>query len=80
MRVLVTGGAGYIGSVVTEQLVSDGHTVVVYDNLAKGHREAVVDGAEFVEGDLAEADKLNNTLSRTSNRSSDSHGCVFTRR
>jgi len=62
MRVLVTGGAGYIGSVVTEQLVNDGHQVVVYDNLAKGHREAIVAGAEFVEGDLLEADKLRQTL------------------
>lgn len=62
MRVLVTGGAGYIGSVVTEQLVSDGHQVVVYDNLSKGHGQAVVDGAEFVEGDLADAAKLHNTL------------------
>ena len=63
MRVLVTGGAGYIGSVVTEQLVSDGHEVVVYDNLTKGHAEAVVDGAEFVDGDLIAGDKLNQTLS-----------------
>src|SRR4030095_987447 len=62
MRVLVTGGAGYIGSVVTEQLVNDGHTVVVFDNLSKGHSQAVVDGAEFVEGDLLEGDKLNRTL------------------
>ena len=62
MRVLVTGGAGYIGSVVTEQLISDGHTVVVYDNLAKGHAQAIVDGAEFIEGDLAESEKLNQTL------------------
>ena len=62
MRVLVTGGAGYIGSVVTEQLVGDGHEVVVYDNLTKGHANALVDGAEFVEGDLIEGDKLNQTL------------------
>ena len=62
MRVLVTGGAGYIGSVVSEQLVNDGHEVVVYDNLSKGHREAVVSGARFVEGDLLEADKLRSTL------------------
>src|SRR4026208_415849 len=62
MRVLVTGGAGYIGSVVTEELVNDGHEVVVYDNLSKGHRGAVVDGAHFVEGDLFEADKLRQTL------------------
>lgn len=62
MRVLVTGGAGYIGSVVSEQLIGDGHEVVVYDNLSKGHREAVVEGAELVEGDLAEAEKLKQTL------------------
>ena len=62
MRILVTGGAGYIGSVVTEELVNDGHDVVVYDNLSKGHRGAVVDGAHFVEGDLFETDKLRQTL------------------
>jgi UDP-glucose 4-epimerase len=52
MRILVTGGAGYIGSVVTEQLVEQGHAVLVFDNLSKGHRDAVVDGAEFVQADL----------------------------
>ena len=62
MRVLVTGGAGYIGSVVSEQLVDDGHDVVVYDNLSKGHRDAVVEGARFVEGDLHDADLLRRTL------------------
>jgi UDP-glucose 4-epimerase len=45
MRVLVTGGAGYIGSVTTEQLVLTGHDVVVLDSLATGHREAVAPGA-----------------------------------
>lgn len=62
MRVLVTGGAGYIGSVVTEELVKDGHQVVVYDNLSKGHRDAVVAGAVLVEGDLLEEDKLSRTI------------------
>jgi UDP-glucose 4-epimerase len=52
MRVVVTGGAGYIGSVVAEQLLEAGHEVVVVDNLAKGHREAVPDGAAFVAADL----------------------------
>ena len=52
MRILVTGGAGYIGSVVTEQLVEQGHAVLVFDNLSKGYRDAVVDGAEFVQADL----------------------------
>src|SRR5215216_3671759 len=62
MRVLVTGGAGYIGSVVSEQLINDGHSVVVYDNLSKGHANAVVAGATFVQGDLLDADKLRETL------------------
>ena len=63
MRVLVTGGAGYIGSVVTEELVKEGHDVVVYDSLYKGHREAVVKGAAFVQADLADAQTLRETLS-----------------
>ena len=62
MHILVTGGAGYIGSVVTEQLVSDGHQVVVYDNLSKGHAQAIVDGAEFISGDLLDGHKLHDTL------------------
>ncbi|HSE31169.1 MAG TPA: UDP-glucose 4-epimerase GalE [Pyrinomonadaceae bacterium] len=62
MRVLVTGGAGYIGSVVTEQLVKDNHEVVVYDSLYKGHREAVVTGARFVEADLRDKQTLVDTL------------------
>lgn len=62
MRVLVTGGAGYIGSVVTEQLIGDGHQVVVYDDLSKGHREAVVEGAELVTAGLADAATLRQTL------------------
>src|SRR3982751_4313064 len=62
MRILVTGGAGYIGSVVTEQLINDGHQVVVYDNLYKGHLDAVVAKAEFIQGDLLEADRLRQTL------------------
>jgi UDP-glucose 4-epimerase len=64
MRVLVTGGAGYIGSVVTEQLIGDGHEVVVYDNLSKGHRAAVVDGADLVNADLTDVDSLNQTLKK----------------
>ena len=62
MRVLVTGGAGFIGSVVTEELVKDGHTAIVYDSLYKGHRGAVVPGAEFVQGDLTDAELLRQTL------------------
>ena len=55
MRVLVTGGAGYIGSIVTHELVREGQEVVVFDNLQTGHREAVHPAAAFVQGDLADA-------------------------
>jgi UDP-glucose 4-epimerase len=62
MRILVTGGAGYIGSVMTDVLVDGGHHVVVYDNLQRGHRDAVRSEAVFVEGDLQEKEKLISTL------------------
>lgn len=52
------GGAGYIGSVVTEELVQGGHEVVVYDSLYKGHRGAVVAGARLVEADLLDGERL----------------------
>lgn len=58
MRVLVTGGAGYIGSVVLEELFSDGHQVVVYDNLAKGHRQSVPANVPFIESDLLDRERL----------------------
>jgi UDP-glucose 4-epimerase len=54
VNILVTGGAGYIGSIVTEELVKQGDKVVVFDNLYYGHRAAVHPEAIFVEGDLAE--------------------------
>jgi UDP-glucose 4-epimerase len=52
MHVLVTGGAGYIGSVGVHELVEDGYEVTVVDNLTQGHRAAVHPDAAFVEGDL----------------------------
>ncbi len=55
MKVLVTGGAGYIGSVVAHQLVEAGHETVVLDNLSKGYERAVPEGARFVKGDLLDA-------------------------
>jgi UDP-glucose 4-epimerase len=58
MKILVTGGAGYIGSIVTDELLRDRHEVVVYDNLLKGHRKAVPEEATFVQGDLHETKKL----------------------
>ena len=62
MSVLVTGGAGYIGSVAVEQLCDAGHHVVVYDNLYKGHKGAVDPRSHFVEGDLADLPLLEQTL------------------
>ncbi len=55
MKVLVTGGAGYIGSVVVEELLREGDQVTIVDNLSQGHRAAVHPGAEFVLADLADA-------------------------
>jgi UDP-glucose 4-epimerase len=52
MRLLVTGGAGYIGSVVAAQLLADGHEVTVLDDLSTGHADAIPPGARFVHGDL----------------------------
>lgn len=62
MRVLVAGGAGYIGSVVVEELIKDDHEVVVYDSLYKGHRQAAADAAKFVAADLRDAETLKRTL------------------
>jgi len=59
MRILVSGGAGYIGSVVTEELIKQGEQVVVLDNLSKGHRAAVHPAATFVEADLADRVAVN---------------------
>jgi UDP-glucose 4-epimerase len=52
MRLLVTGGAGYIGSVVSARLLEAGHEVTVLDDLSTGHADAVPDGAKFVRGTL----------------------------
>lgn len=54
MKVIVTGGAGYIGSITTAQLIESGHEVVVFDNLYQGHAAAVHPKAIFVQGDLAD--------------------------
>jgi UDP-glucose 4-epimerase len=62
MRVLVTGGAGYIGSVVAEWLLRHGHTVVIYDNLARGHRDAVPSGSALVHGDILDGETLTREL------------------
>lgn len=58
MKVLVTGGAGYIGSVTTEQLLDKGYEVHVFDNLERGHREAIDKRAKFIKGDLRDKDSI----------------------
>lgn len=58
MKVLVTGGAGYIGSICSAELLAAGHEVVVIDNLYQGHRAAVPNDAIFVEGDLCDRDTV----------------------
>ena len=62
MRIFVTGGAGYIGSVMTDVLVAGGHDVTVFDNLSRGHRDAISPDAVFVEGDLADTPLVLATL------------------
>jgi UDP-glucose 4-epimerase len=63
MRVLVCGGAGYIGSNMTAMLMAEGHEPVVFDNLSKGHKTAIRE-VEFVEGDLADSRLLTKTLEK----------------
>ncbi|MEO6702751.1 MAG: UDP-glucose 4-epimerase GalE [Jatrophihabitantaceae bacterium] len=58
MRVLVTGGAGYVASVVAAQLLEAGHQVTVLDDLSTGHADAVPAGAEFVQASITEADSV----------------------
>ena len=58
MKVLVTGGAGYIGCVAVERLISAGHSVAVLDNLSQGHRAAVHPEATFIEGDLSDPETI----------------------
>ena len=62
MKILVTGGAGYIGGTVTRRLLAGGHSVTIYDNLCHSKRSAVAAGAEFVEGDIADRRLLEGTL------------------
>ncbi|MGC9358208.1 MAG: SDR family NAD(P)-dependent oxidoreductase, partial [Anaerolineae bacterium] len=64
MKILVTGGAGYIGSVVVEQLIAAGEEVIVFDNLSQGHRAAVHPAARFFQGDLADEAAVNAVFDR----------------
>jgi UDP-glucose 4-epimerase len=62
VKLVVTGGAGYVGSVVAEALVARGHETIVFDNLSTGHRGAVPPGARWVEGDIRDAAALSAVL------------------
>lgn len=63
MKVLVVGGAGYVGSTSVERFLDAGHDVVVYDNLSSGHAAAVPDGARLIVGDMADAARVGAILS-----------------
>lgn len=63
MRILVTGGAGYIGSTTAALLLQTGHEVTVYDNLSRGHLAAVPKAARFVQGDISNETSLSTLLS-----------------
>ena len=63
MKILVTGGAGYIGSITVERLIKSGAEVVVFDNLYQGHRDAVHPDAVFIQGDLADKAAVEAALS-----------------
>lgn len=62
MKILITGGAGYIGSVTVKHVLDAGHTVVVFDSLELGHREAIDPRAELIVGDLRTADDILNAM------------------
>lgn len=64
MKVLVTGGAGFIGSVTVSELVEKGYDVVVYDSLEKGHKEALPKNVELVQGNLNNLELLNKTFKK----------------
>lgn len=63
MNILVTGGAGYIGSHTVKELLAKGYWPITYDNLSEGHREAVL-GGEFVGADLSDEGKLRETFEK----------------
>jgi len=65
MKILLTGGAGYIGSVTTELLLDRGHHVVVFDNLERGHRAAIDQRAHFIHGDLRNAGDVSDAMTST---------------
>ena len=64
MNILVTGGVGYVGSIVTEELLNKGYRVIILDNLQQGHKEATLPEAQFVLADICEAQALKDVFHR----------------
>ena len=62
MKILVVGGAGYIGSICAELLLDQGHEIAVFDNLSEGHRGALDPRARFIEGDLQDRQEIDSAL------------------
>src|SRR5690349_3584120 len=62
MKVLITGGAGFIGSHISKQLLDQGHQVVIYDSLVKSQAEAVDNRAELVQADINDSAKMKDAL------------------
>jgi UDP-glucose 4-epimerase len=64
MKIFVTGGAGYIGSICAELMLNDGHAITIFDNLSEGHRAAVDPRAQFIEGDLQDRQSIESALAK----------------
>lgn len=64
MNVLVTGGAGYVGSIVAEELLKEGYKVIIVDNLQQGHQEAVLPEVEFIRADIGNFKALDEAFQR----------------
>ena len=65
MKIFITGGAGYIGSICAELMLNEGHEITIFDNLSEGHRAAVDPRAQFMEGDLQDRQSIESALART---------------
>jgi UDP-glucose 4-epimerase len=65
MKIFVTGGAGYIGSICAELMLNEGHAITIFDNLSEGHRAAADPRAQFIEGDLQDRPSIESAVVKT---------------